>query len=481
MESFTYIRNRISEYTKRSLLDLSIKVLKQAEINPSKGFAIFSILTLIKWTIIYGENKYPPKVADYKTFEKLYKKISELEELSHLKKEDNKYDFKKVFIVLAHQQFWLQDELYMTVIWRQLVLYNSLKSKYDLNLSFKNKTGLEILDFFRLAFIIFVHINPDKVNNMFSYSGVITDEWINIMDQVTSPEKRNSFFKLLTFGTDESIKRLKQDSSKLKSINLQALDTTFFSQYPIFYFNNNFFVLHKAILPNTIRHYIYDYLKESDNNFSEEFGKRLEKYIKLGINEMGVNFLPENQFKKKYPQCKKQVDFIIEDNILIESKAIELQTLPSVLPYDSILLNSLKDSIVKAFVYQMITVANYLDQSREYFGIIVTYKKLYLGSGIDCWESFLKLETEKYCQLNNLKKDVLPPDNLFFIDIDTWDVIVQLVVDKKITLENLFREVREQDRDPRTRKFDFKMYLEKFYPVQINLSFLKTVDDLFSF
>jgi len=479
MESFNYIRNRISEYTKKSLLDIAVRVLKNSEKNPSKGFPLFSILTLIKWTLIYGESKYPPKIADYRIFVKLHQCITDLESNSHILKDGNSLDIYKLIIVMAHQQFWLQDELYMTVIYRQLVLYNTLRSKYDLNLSFKEKTGLEVKDFFKIAFILFVHLNPDKIGNTFSYSGVISNDWMKTIDETISQEKRISFFKLLTFGTRDSIERIKKDSAKLKSKNLQAFDNTFFSQYPIFYFNNNLFVLHKALFPNTIRHYIYDYLKESDTSFSEEFGKRLEKYIHLGLKETELDYISENEFKKLYPNCKKQVDFIIGSNILIESKAIELPTLPSVYPEDSILFKSLKDSVVKAYVNQMITVANHIDNSKTYYGIIITYKKLYLGSGQDCWESFLKSEAERFCKENNLKKDVIPPENLFFVDIDTWDIIVQLLVNKKIKLEELFEEIKLLDCNPTTKKFHFKMYLEKYYPLNITLSFLKKEADLF--
>lgn len=479
MESFNYIRNKISEYTKKSLLDIAVKVLKNAEKNPSPGFPLFSVLTLIKWTIVYGENKYPPKIADYSSFEKLYKCITDLESNSRILKNGNSLDIYKLLVVIAHQQFWLQDELYMTVIHRQLVLYNSLKSKYDLNLVFKERTGLEIIDFFKIAFIIYAHINPEKIGNTFYYSGIISSDWIKTIDEITSVDKRKSFFKLLTFGTADSIERIKKDSAKLKSKNLQAFDNKFFSQYPIFFFSDNFFVLHKALFPNTIRHYIYDFLKESDPNFSEEFGRRLEKYIYLGLKETELDTISETEFKKLYPNCKKQVDFIIKSNILIESKAIELATLPSVYPEDSILFNSLKDSVVKAYVNQMITVANHVDKSKTFYGLIITYKKLYLGSGRDCWDAFLKSETERFCKENKLKMEVLPPENLFFVDIDTWDVIVQLIVDKKIILQDLFEEIKQQDSNLATKKFHFKMYLEKYFPININLSFIKKEADQF--
>lgn len=479
MESFNYIRNRISEYTKKSLLDIAVKVLKNAEKNHSPSFPLFSVLTLIKWTIIYGGSKYPPKIADYRIFEKLHQCITDLESNNRLLKNDKTLDIYKLLVVIAHQQFWLQDDLYMTVIHRQLVLYKSLRSRYDLNLAFKDKTGLDVTDFMKIAFIIYVQLNPDKTGNIFHYTGVISPDWMKVIDETTSLEKRVSFFKLLTFGTPESIERIKRDSSKLKCKDLQAFDNKFFSQYPIFYFNDKLFVLHKALFPNTIRHYIYDYLKESDQNFSEEFGRRLEKYISLGLKETGLDTISENNFKKLYPNCKKQVDFIIKSNILIESKAIELATLPSVHPDDSILFKSLKDSVVKAYVSQMLTVANHIDSSKTYYGIIITYKKLYLGSGRDCWDAFLKSESERFCRENNLIMDVLPPENLFFVDIDTWDVLVQLIIDKKIILENLFEEIKKQDAEPSTKKFHFKMYLEKYYPVNINLSFIKKEADQF--
>lgn len=481
METFKYIRNRISEHSKASLLEIAFRVLKKEEANPSQSFPLFSILTLIKWTLLYGGEKYPPKTADGKIFDNLIVLISDLQTFSQFMDITKEKNLNKVLTVAAHQQFWLQDQVTMAVIWRQIVLYISITSKYNVNEAFKAKTGLDIIDFFKIAFIIYVHLNSDKVSKEVKYLGFISPDWINTIDTKISIASRVKFFQLLTFGTGESVRRLKKDSEKIRNFELRTYDTHFFSQYPIFYFNSYFFVPHKAIFPNTIRHYIYDFLKEADISFPEDFGKRMEQYIYWGIKEMGINCITENQFKTIHKKCNNQVDFIISDNILIESKAIELNTLPSVLPNDDILFRSLKDSVVKAYVNQMLPVANYLNPLSEYFGIIITYKKLHLGPVLECWDTLLKNNTEEFCTKNNLKHNILPPENLFFIDIDTWDLMVQIIVDKRSSLKELLTHFRKQDSHPNTRKHEIKMHLEHFFPISVNLRFHKEAEKLFAF
>lgn len=478
--TFTYIRNRISEFSKESLYSIAFSVLKKLERNPKENYPIFLLLTLIKWVAIYGGNKYPPKIAQIKDFDKLMSQISSLATFGQLFDLRNPKDLTKVLTIAAHQQFYLQDQIIMSVIWRQLVLYLIIKTQYDIQGSFKAHAGLEIIDFFKIIFLISIQANPERLGNSHIYDGTISPAYIQAIDKNTSVETRGAFLRLLCFGSDESINRLKKDSAKLKRLELQPLDTDFFAQYPLFRYGGQIFLLHRSILPYTIRHYVYDFLKEKDSQFTTDFGRRMEQYIGMGINETGLECISENHFKRQYPTSRYQVDFVVSKNILIESKAIALPALPSVLPDEAVLYNALKDSLVKAYVYQMLSVANFLKAEGEYFGVIITYKKLYLGNALE-WNSFLQEKTEQFCAENNLNTDLLPQSNLFIIDIDTWDLIIQLIVENRAVLTDLLKYFRSQNTNPETEAFEIRIHLRDYFPIDVNLSFHKEADKLFKF
>jgi hypothetical protein len=77
-------------------------------------------------------------------------------------------------------------------------------------------------------------------------------------------------------------------------------------------------------------------MKNNDENFTTEFGVRLEKYVKLGLDEININYKTESQIKKEFKGLKNLVDYVVNDNILIEVKAIELKPYPSINPNDEI-------------------------------------------------------------------------------------------------------------------------------------------------
>lgn len=120
------------------------------------------------------------------------------------------------------------------------------------------------------------------------------------------------------------------------------------------------------------------------------------------------------------------------------------------------------DTIGKAYATQMLSVADKIKSSKELFGIIVTYKQLYLGNSGDIWEQFLEKETLK--RLNNSLEltKLLPVENLFILDLDTWELLLQVLKENKISLAEVLREVRIVDSNPKDKLFSFSMHLKKY-------------------
>jgi hypothetical protein len=106
----------------------------------------------------------------------------------------------------------------------------------------------------------------------------------------------------------------------------------------------------------------------------------------------------------------------------------------------------------------MVNVANKLREAEVYYGIIITYKKLFLGNSQDIWEQFLKEETLKIRKEEEFKN--IPYQNLFFIDIESWDMLVQIVKNKKYSLIEILEKIKKTDSNPKTKKFSFSMHLE---------------------
>jgi hypothetical protein len=269
----------------------------------------------------------------------------------------------------------------------------------------------------------------------------------------------------------------KDDFENLQKLNteiLQLYETNFFTLKPFIHFRNQYRIPYRQIFVQTIKHFIYNYLKENSQLFPEEFGKRLEKYVELGLSENKVSYLNETALKTKY-QLGKVSDFLIENDILIEVKAIELHPRSGVLRTKDILANDLAGTIVKAYT-QLLETATKINPNAEHYGVVITYKEMYLGFGADAWEEFLKEPIEKYCLENSLDLAVLPPQNLCFINIEDWDKMMQAIKEGKATLKEILikgKELNALDNPAESVMLMEQVIHKHFHPSQITLSYLK--------
>lgn len=174
--------------------------------------------------------------------------------------------------------------------------------------------------------------------------------------------------------------------------------------------------------------------------FPEEFGKRVEKYVGLGLVENKIPCLNEGILKSRY-QLSKVCDYLIEEDILVEVKAVEMHPRSGVTRERDILVKDLNTSIIKAYT-QLLSTASNIDPDREHFGIVITYKEMLLGFGSDAWEEFLQPPIENFCLQNGVNISVLPPQNLFFITIEDWDKMMQNVKNKKASVKEILLKAK---------------------------------------
>lgn len=465
MIDFKYIRNRISEHKKDDLLEYCYA---QLENNKGQNFPIWYTFILIKWTLMYGQKKYPPKVLTPVKFDKIFDEISKLNN-EHISKFFKKKQSTKAIQILYNQQFYLQKTVYKEIFATQLKLFSTITGKYDIEKSFVEKTGFSILDFLFIQQLVWLYINIGEIKKPGLYfDGFLDIHFLNFASEMTSVEKVKCFLTLLTLdpnNADESISKFKH---KINREDLQTMEMSFFTMFPFVIRKKQIKLIHKSVFKHTINYYIYDFLKSNDNNFTTEFGRRLEKYIEFGIKEINAVYKTEANLKDKLPQNSNLTDFFIEsENVFIESKATELQAYPSVNPTDDLLFSALKKSLFKAYFEQLVPVSRELRPNNESWGIIITYKKLYWSHFPDLFE----IGKDKYDINQNY--DHLPAQNVFIIDIYTWDQIIQIIKDKKSTLLEILKEARLNNSNPSTSKQFFSMHLDRYEIGVMNLSYLQ--------
>ncbi|MEO6669291.1 MAG: hypothetical protein ABIN36_07435 [Ferruginibacter sp.] len=477
---FEIIKKRIAKHKHSSLVYEILKLLKQIQQPGQPRYAFWELLVLLKWVFIYSPDDRYKTTANKKDIQSILSLISNFNSENSDFKFKSDYDLKRFLRIIAFQQFSLQNSFYATLLHRQFILFKGNKNNFDINESFLRYTGMDIQQFCKYSYFTFIYINRDKLLQGFKYEGVLKEDYFSLFRELFAEDPSEKYLPLLTATNANEI----QDLQKLNNPLLQLYETNLFARKPFLYFKDEYHILHKSVFVQTLSQFIYDYLKVKEpNKFSNELGVRLEKYVLLGLKENDINTETENDLKRKYP-VKKVSDFLIDKEVLIEVKAVELSPRSGVSREATLLASDLKDSVVKAYC-QLLSTANTIKSAHELFGVIITYKEMYLGFGPDAYHEFLSGPVQKFIDEEKIDISILPPSNLFFISISDWDWIMQAI---KSGFAKSVKEILMKGRElnstpnPVDRIFMMEQVLNKYYSINtFNLAYLEKVRELLDF
>lgn len=465
--AFNDIRHKIQTFKKVDILD---KCYYYLSVKQNKFTPIWIIFLLMKWTYLYGEKKYPYSTFTDKDFVKLVNLLSELDN-GHITSFMKPGDVRKAFNILYSQQFYLKKRVHEAIFGTQLKLYSTLKSRHDIETSFREKTNLTIYEFVSLLHLTWIFTNANRVDKKMKYRGHLSQDFLNVCSELIGPFAVQNFLNLLTIDPQSAEEKIKTFKRGITKKELQSLEITFFTIFPFQVHRQKIMVIHPAVFNYTANYFIYDFLKANDNYFGAEFGRRFEKYITHGLEEINLTFKSETELKRLLPANSNVADFLLEeDNVVIECKAIELQPYTSINPTDELLFSSLKDSLIKAYSKQMLATATLLINDKIKWGVILTYKQLFWSKFSDIWE-VAKQEEEQ--EITELDTALLPLENVFIIDICAWDEIIQIVKERKATLTEILEVAKENNSRPETSKQLFEMHLDVYKIKNFQLNYLE--------
>lgn len=476
--TYNYIRNKIRKFSKKSLLkSLYLYLSKDDIMDDYELSAIWHVLLLIKWVYLNGvENQKSIQLTENDILKLLY--FIQKFEGNILNPYVKKKDWESLFQIVGYQQFYLQEKVHWKDFAQQLKLFTNLKSKYDIDNSFQNKIGLSIYEFLATSYILWMYSNMNTLLGKFVYNGIIREDVFDVYAHCMPKEKLDKYIHQLLLDEKESEKAIISYKKALTNPQLQPFEISFFTMYPFQNLSGKTKIIHKSVFAYTCCYYIYDFMKDNDTNFTQEFGKRFEKYIEIGLLEANVKFKNENDLRKLYGNKEKVVDYFIKnENILIECKGIEPNPIPSVIPTINHTYNALKDSIIKAYTQQMFSIIKNEKNEAEYYGVIITYKNFYYSSLSDL-SHILKFDIDKFCEENNFNNNPLPPENVFVINLSTWDRIVQILKYENVALIEILQEAKKNNNIEKSKLFS--NHLKKFDTHKCKLEYLKEEYDKFN-
>ncbi|WP_196597919.1 hypothetical protein, partial [Aliivibrio fischeri] len=268
-------------------------------------------------------------------------------------------------------------------------------------------------------------------------------------------------------------------------------EQTPFLRFPLVKYDNKYTCLNVYVLLRSIEGYVYNLLKQDNpQSFMDGFGKIFEDYLYQGLNFSNCNYIDENILNEQLPEGVNVVDFIVSNensNIFIDAKGVELPYLGKVSDNPKVILGKVKTSALKA-IKQANVLNNYLfnnSHDKAEFKInnyllVVTYKELYLGNGIDFYESVAREAIDEITQ--NLDSDaVIPLENIYFITLEEFDLLCSIVNRTNLTMEQVLIHAKDNDRESVTMKFDFTQHInslgvEVLRPEYLNDSIAQLID-----
>lgn len=363
---------------------------------------------------------------------------------------------------IVFQQLNYQKPFSYSEFGRQIILFEKLPIDHRFHRQFFEETGFTIKEYLTYTFCLIVYVQGGK-------SISFSLETFSFLESELGMTKMSKYLDVVSLELSELCDWLK-NHDKSRSPMEYLLDTPLY-EYPIFKYENNYFVWHPAILYRQAETFIYDKMKSIDpGEFMNKFGSRFEEYIAESISKTNTKYLREDEIKP-FLKGDKCIDFVISegnDVIFMDAKATEVKTYEKITQSSSSIQDRIKGNILKA-IEQAYSVYSHLDEFSENLNLtsdkvtpyilVVTYKEYFIGNGITLFHSIAKDKIQaiqaKYSSVN------IPLENIYCITIDNFDMMTEQVRLGNLKYTDILKEAIKADSDNSTKCYCFDIHLSK--------------------
>lgn len=336
--------------------------------------------------------------------------------------------------------------------------------------TFQRLTGLTIPRFLELAQGLFIRFSEGHETR-------IAAKWFGDLRGAYSAQEIDSFLRTLSKSlSDVRLALLARDKDNISKgrpdrAPAEYWEQTPFINYPLISKGSEYIMWDRYVLYRCVEHFIYNLLRADNAKlFMAHFGPVFERYVEKAIVLMGLPFATEAQLKAAFGEESDAIDFIISEgdaNIFLDAKGVEMSYQGKSTHESSELARWLDTSALKAIKQAhkvmsklQVTADNsvLLRRRATNYLITVTYSELYVGSGRTLAEA---VGPDKLAPLMATSSgiDPIPLENMYFMTVQEFELLCEAVRSGQATLTQLLNHAIENDKDPRTQKFDFGLHL----------------------
>ena len=461
--AFKKVRNKFRKYRYYELIGGALEYINSPAKNKIESIERhpWMVMLFVKW--VFLDDQYPNIRGKVATKSDVNSLLQSTYEMSDKLRMPNEYDHLSLFFRnIAFQQFLYQIDFYYAHLSRQSILFSGLDKNHYIYKEFVKNTGLDVQDFLDLSLMTLVRFLD--TNESF-----LPENWFSTVHARYSTTKVNCFLATISKDINEVREALLSEDNG-KRLASENYELTPFIEFPLIKAHDKYVLTHKNILFRRLEYFVYDIMRSIDAaKFMDKFGGLFERYVEKSLEHSEATFLAEKEIKRLLGIAGNQIDFLIQDgasNIFVDAKAVEMNSQGKTTHSTEILRNKTKQSILKAIKQAHDVIKKLADSSNSLipssqnnYLLVITFKDLYLGNGTNYYEVIAKDKIEEiYDEYKSYP--CIPPENMYFITIDDLDILTDIIRQKSYTLSGIMDIAKNNDKDPATKKFDFRQHIQ---------------------
>ena len=474
---FKPIRNKLKYYSKEKIFTECMKQLintwnkSSIEISKDKQPLSWFTLLIMKWGLVYGEESlFAKKQFGTNEFKLLYNKLSELPIPDKLSDPKDELSIWKVYRAFCSgQNQYMESDFFKVVYGLSIIeiILKDIKIDYDTNNKMLEILNLCLEDFITYQLLILAS-SSILIENEKSFFSV---DYFNKLFNKYPKNEIQLFLNFISLDFSELVLFFKTHHKLVNNPGFEFTLPSPLNKKPLFRNNGEYHFYHLSILQQHIEFGVYDILKENDHeNFSSSFGHGFEEYVTYPLLSISANFKREGDLKRLLGKKNNVIDFLVsesEGTLFIEVKSAEMH--PSTL-HDPQLCNlerTLQNSLVPGYK-QIFKVASKLRSalydclfsSDNFYGIIITYKDLMLGSPNSIWDEFMETIMKEKLSDSIMSNLPINPSHIFCLSIYEFDILCEFAKKKKLGLTSCLQIVINNINKPESANNTFLSHFD---------------------
>ncbi len=459
--AYKEIRNRLRKYRPSSVLSRALEILWQPapnRVEELKG-APWHVLLLVKWALLDREasdergRKLPANV-----FHDIRQQLWSLPDRVDMVRKGN-MPLRLFLRRMLFQQVEFQRRITPGFA-RQPMLLANLPSDHGLRTLFREKAGLDALDFLDLGLAAHATILEEKAQ--------ISRDWFAPLLPAYGPDKINAFLGCVSHdyqGMKAFIRTLPDASTRRASEYFQF---TPLKRFPFLRTQGGYQCWHPMVFLRGMEEFTHLVMSEAGWEYVDRFSKVFEKHVVAEIARTGCHHYDEDALKRIFGTGIELPDAVIPMgafNIIVEAKAglfdDSLMAIadPEIFRHKTkALAKAIQQGWSASVAFRSAAAPTDLKTSTEDYLFVVTNKPLNVGSGKDLQSIYPEGQIE---YPNAEVAELLPLERIYFVSIDEFERLVASTSDATLLLQFL-RDCVQLDANPATGKAFFDDHLRMF-------------------